>query len=141
MILSETTSATQQHLRGFSIELMHNYRDNCRDITILDNRHDHQVTLRTWDWDTPYDYLVRLYLEERGISVDNFTYMKGEQLLFLTTDFATPIHDAKIPSWSGGIHVHKILEVERVPNWPNKGTEIFIDTSLTTNGSKLYEEE
>ena len=139
MILSEERA--QQHLRGFSIELMNDFTNNCRNITIFDNRHDHQVTLRTWDWDTPYDYLVRLYLEERGISVDNFTYMKGEQLLFLTTDFRTQIHDAKIPSWSGGIHVHKILEVERVPLFPNKGTEIIIDTSQTTNGSKLYEEE
>jgi len=87
-----------KHLRAFNIELTNDFRNNCRTITIFDNRHLHRVELTTWDWSLSLRGIADRWFKLRGIEIESFTYLRDEHLLYLTKDFATGIHGDSLGS-------------------------------------------
>ena len=83
----------QKHLRAFNIELTNDFVNNCRTITIFDNRHLHRVELTTWDWSLSLRGIADRWFELRSIKIESFTYLLDEHLVYLTKDFATQITD------------------------------------------------
>jgi hypothetical protein len=87
-----------EHLRAFNIELTNDFRNNCRTITIFDNRHLHRVELTTWDWNLSLRGIADRWFKLRDIEIESFTYLRDEHLVYLTKDFLNPIHGDSLGS-------------------------------------------
>jgi len=111
-----------KHLRAFNIELTNDFQNNCRTITILDNRHKHRIELTTWDWSLSLRGIADRWFQHRDIEIESFTYLQDEHLLYLTKDFRTQIYDESvlhIPQWTGGTLIQAIVN-EKVKIISNK---------------------
>ena len=111
----------QTHLRAFNIELTNDFNNNCRTITIFDNRHLHRVELTTWDWGLSTRGIANRWFEYMDIEIESFTYLTDEHLVYLTEDFRTQIYDEDalhIPRWMGGTLIELVIEL------PNGDIEI-----------------
>ncbi len=110
-----------KHLRAFNIELTNDFINNCRTITIFDNRHLHRIELTTWDWSLSLRGIADRWFKLRGIEIESFTYLRDEHLVYLTKDFRTEIYDEEtlhIPRWTGGILIELIIDT------PNGNIEV-----------------
>ena len=123
-----------KHLRAFNIELTDDFINNCRTITILDNRHHHRVELTTWDWGLSLRGIADRWFKYMNIEIESFTYLKDAHLVYLTKDFATQIYyedDLHIPRWNGGILIRLTID------FPNGNVEILAEKEP----SKIYRED
>jgi len=103
----------QKHLRAFNIELTNDFINNCRTITIFDNRHLHRVELTTWDWSLSLRGIADKWFKYMDIEIESFTYLQDEHLVYLTKDFRTQIYDESvlhIPQWTGGTLIQAIVD-------------------------------
>ena len=120
-----------KHLRAFNIELTNDFLNNCRIITILDNRHHHRVELTTWDWSLSLRGIADRWFKYMDIEIKYFTYLQDEHLVYLTEDFATQIFDEyalDIPQWTGGTLIELTIDL------PNGNVEIVAEKTP----SKIY---
>jgi len=120
-----------KHLRAFNIELTNDFQNNCRTITILDNRHHHRVELTTWDWGLSLRGIADRWFKYMDIEIESFTYLKDEHLVYLTKDFRTQIYDEKalhIPQWIGGTLIQIVID------FPSGKVEILAEREP----SKIY---
>ena len=130
----------QKHLRAFNIELTNDFINNCRTITIFDNRHLHRVELTTWDWSLSLRGIADKWFKYMDIEIESFTYLQDEHLVYLTKDFRTQIYDESvlhIPQWTGALSFKQSLtfRVERLRFFRAKNhqkyTEKIVFTKLT----------
>lgn len=103
-----------KHLRAFNIELTNDFINNCRTITILDNRHHHRVELTTWDWGLSLRGIADRWFKYMGIEIEFFTYLTDEHLVYLTTEFGSQIYyenELHIPQWTGGTLIQLTIDL------------------------------